>query len=231
LLTCGHYLLIARATTLLEQRAGIAVSTGFLAGVRRRGAVALEVGFLPHMRALLRTAPVLHADETTGRAAGALAYVHVACTEYLTLMHVGGRLGFPLGSDTLSPSGLGKDVLVPRSSKYPEQFRRDAVELVRTSDRPLRAATGSSPNTAPPSAWPCCAESWVSPGFSEWVAAAPLRVAQAAAEEQLASEIAEVHSNRPAPWRGWHCCHLIRLLRSAATLGHHGATIPDPTEH
>jgi transposase len=28
--------------------------------------------------------------------------------------------------------------LVPRSSKYPEQFRKDAVELVRTSDRPLR---------------------------------------------------------------------------------------------
>jgi transposase len=27
---------------------------------------------------------------------------------------------------------------VPRSSKYPEQFRADAVELVRTSDRPLR---------------------------------------------------------------------------------------------
>ena len=27
----------------------------------------------------------------------------------------------------------GKDVLVPRLSKYPEQFRRDAVELVRSS--------------------------------------------------------------------------------------------------
>jgi transposase len=27
---------------------------------------------------------------------------------------------------------------VPRSSKYPEQFRKDAAELVRTSDRPLR---------------------------------------------------------------------------------------------
>lgn len=27
---------------------------------------------------------------------------------------------------------------MPRSSKYPEQFRKDAVELVRTSDRPLR---------------------------------------------------------------------------------------------
>ena len=27
----------------------------------------------------------------------------------------------------------GKDVLVPRPSKYPEEFRRDAVELVRSS--------------------------------------------------------------------------------------------------
>jgi transposase len=34
---------------------------------------------------------VLHADETCGRTAGSLSYVHVACTEYLTLMHVGGR--------------------------------------------------------------------------------------------------------------------------------------------
>jgi transposase len=33
----------------------------------------------------------------------------------------------------------GKDVLVPRPSKYPEQFRRDAVELVRSSpNRSLR---------------------------------------------------------------------------------------------
>jgi transposase len=56
LLTCGHYLPIARATTLLAQSAGIAVSTGFTAGVRRRGALALETAFLPHIRALLRTA-------------------------------------------------------------------------------------------------------------------------------------------------------------------------------
>lgn len=27
---------------------------------------------------------------------------------------------------------------MPRSSKYPEQFRKDAVELVRSSGRPLR---------------------------------------------------------------------------------------------
>ena len=45
----------------------------------------------PTCATLLAGAPVLHADETPGRAAGSLAYVHVACTEYLTLMHVGDR--------------------------------------------------------------------------------------------------------------------------------------------
>jgi transposase len=50
-----------------------------------------------------------------------------------------GWLRFPVGSDIPDPdSGLGKDVLVPRPSKYPEQFRRDAVELVRSSGRSLR---------------------------------------------------------------------------------------------
>ncbi len=73
LLTCGHYLPIGRAASVLEALAGIGVSTGFMAGVRGRAARLLETGFLPHLRALLPTAGVLHADETTGRAAGALA--------------------------------------------------------------------------------------------------------------------------------------------------------------
>jgi transposase len=101
LLSCGHYLPIGRAASLLDALAGIRVSTGFIAGVRGRAAILLEVAFLPHLRALLPTAGVLHADETTGRAAGALAYVHVACTEYLTLMHVGGR-----GSDDIDAGGV-----------------------------------------------------------------------------------------------------------------------------
>lgn len=43
-----------------------------------------------------------------------------------------------MGRDTPKPdSGLGKGVQVPRPSKYPEQFRRDAVELVRSSGRTL----------------------------------------------------------------------------------------------
>jgi transposase len=91
LLTCAHYLPIGRATALLVTAAGIDVSTGFVGRVRRRAAARLLATFTPHLQKLLVTAPVLHADETTGRANGALAYVHVACTEYLTLMHVGGR--------------------------------------------------------------------------------------------------------------------------------------------
>ena len=70
---------------------GLHLATGFTARARRRAAKKLLATFLPHMKDLLASAPILHADETTGRAAGALAYVHVACTEYLTLMHVGGR--------------------------------------------------------------------------------------------------------------------------------------------
>jgi transposase len=91
LLTCGHFLPVGRSRQLLRALAGIDVSTGLLAGIRGRAARKLEKRFLPHVRELLAGAPVLHADETCGRAAGSLSYVHVACTEYLTLMHVGGR--------------------------------------------------------------------------------------------------------------------------------------------
>ena len=75
LLSCAHYLPIGRSRDLLEALCGIDVSTGFLAGIRGRAARRLEEKFLSHMRALLAGAPVLHADETPGRAAGALAYV------------------------------------------------------------------------------------------------------------------------------------------------------------
>ena len=59
--------------------------------------------FLPYLRELLAGAPVLHADETTGRAAGSLSYVHVACTQYLTLMHVGGRSGADIDAGGVLP--------------------------------------------------------------------------------------------------------------------------------
>ncbi len=90
-LACAHYLPVGRARELLEALTAIDVSTGFLAGIRGRAARRLEKKFLGHMKTLLASAPLLHVDETPGRAAGSLAYVHVACTEYLTLMHVGDR--------------------------------------------------------------------------------------------------------------------------------------------
>jgi hypothetical protein len=44
----------------------------------------------------------------------------------------------PRGLDTLIPGfSLGKDVPVSGSSKYPEQFRQDAVALARSTSRPL----------------------------------------------------------------------------------------------
>ncbi len=91
LLTCAHYLPVGRARDLLEALTAIDVSTGFLAGIRGRAARRLEKTFLGHMQKLLPGAPRLPADEPPGRAGGALSYVHVACTEYLTLMHVGAR--------------------------------------------------------------------------------------------------------------------------------------------
>lgn len=90
-LLCAHYLPVARASRLMASLLGVRVSTGFMAGVRHRAAVLLEQAFLPRVRALLRQVGVLHADETPGRAAGHLEYVHVASTEFLTAMHTGGR--------------------------------------------------------------------------------------------------------------------------------------------
>jgi transposase len=107
LLTCGHYLPIGRASSVLQALAGIGASSGFISGVRGRAAALLAIEFGPHLQALLPTAGVLHADETTGRAGGALAYVHVACTEYLTLMHVGGRASDDIDAGGVLPQFTG----------------------------------------------------------------------------------------------------------------------------
>lgn len=87
----GHHLPVKRAAGVLARLAGARVSSGWLAAQRARAARLLEARFLPHVRALLRQVGVLHVDETPGRVAGELRYVHVACTEFLTAMHVGDR--------------------------------------------------------------------------------------------------------------------------------------------
>jgi transposase len=107
LLTCAHHLPVGRTRDLLEKLCAIEVSTGLLAGIRGRAARRLEKKFLGHMRTLLASAPVLHADETPGRAAGSLSYVHVACTEYLTLMHVGDRSAITIDAGGVLPGFTG----------------------------------------------------------------------------------------------------------------------------
>ena len=90
LATIGHHLPYGRAAKLLAQLAGLDVSTGFLVNARRRAATLLTP-FMTRVRRLLHAAGLLHVDETTARAEGGLAYLHVACNDDYTVMHTGGR--------------------------------------------------------------------------------------------------------------------------------------------
>jgi len=92
-ITLAHHVPIHRSTILLMELCGISVSTGFMASLRGKAARILEATFMPAVQALLATAPVAHADETFTRTAGHTVYLHVVCTEYLTLMHAGDRSG------------------------------------------------------------------------------------------------------------------------------------------
>ena len=89
-LTVGNHVPVGRAARLLGDMLGVGCSVGFVAGVRGRAAGLLGP-FMERVRWLLGQAGVLHVDETPGRAAGGLVYVHVACTEFLTHLHTGGR--------------------------------------------------------------------------------------------------------------------------------------------
>lgn len=90
-LVCAHHIPVRRAASILSALLGAAVSTGWVAALRARAARLLEAAFLPRVRELIASASVAHADETCARAEGSLRYLHVACTEYLTAMHVGKR--------------------------------------------------------------------------------------------------------------------------------------------
>src|SRR5258708_29284620 len=70
-LVSGHYIPIYRATELLCQLAGIAVSTACMAGIRGRAAgLVAASGVMDRVRGLLKTAPAQHPAETPSRAAG-----------------------------------------------------------------------------------------------------------------------------------------------------------------
>jgi hypothetical protein len=59
-------------------------------------------GFTATAREQLAAAPVAHLDETGGRVAGRLRWIHVAATDTLTLYHrAGGR-----GQDSIDAGGV-----------------------------------------------------------------------------------------------------------------------------
>ncbi|MGH3410743.1 MAG: IS66 family transposase [Streptosporangiaceae bacterium] len=107
-LTAGHYIPVYRATLLLCQLACIKVSAGWMAGIRGKAAALIQdSGFLERVRELLKTAPAVHADETPARAAGGMRYVHLACTQYLTLMHTGNRSAAAIDTGGVLPGYAG----------------------------------------------------------------------------------------------------------------------------
>jgi len=106
LAVCAHHLPVARAARLVSALTGVTVSTGFMAGIRAKAAARLGP-FMDRVRELLRSAGVLYADETPARARGHLRYVHVACTEFLTAMHTGGRSADDIDAGNVLPGYAG----------------------------------------------------------------------------------------------------------------------------
>lgn len=86
-LLAGQHLPLARTAELLAELVGAPVSEGTLAGWYADAAAGLDP-FLDTVAAGLATAAVVGADETGARVAGALAWIHAARTDALTLYTV-----------------------------------------------------------------------------------------------------------------------------------------------
>lgn len=96
-----QHLPVARTAELMAEVLGAPVSTGWLSTLLASAAQGLA-GFTAIVRDQLRAAPVTHFDETGGRVAGQLWWVHVACTDTLTLYHrAQGR-----GKDSINLGGV-----------------------------------------------------------------------------------------------------------------------------
>lgn len=89
-LRAAQYLPFGRAAATMADLCALPVSTGTIATAIAEAVTRLDP-FLDRVRALLRAAAVLGADETPAWVDGGWRYVHVACTEKLTLFHAGNR--------------------------------------------------------------------------------------------------------------------------------------------
>jgi transposase len=82
-----------RAAEAMRDLFGVEVSTGFLDSLYSQGAAGLEA-FLAEVTEQLRTAEVVHVDETSDRLGKKSLWYHVACTELLTLLHADVTRGY-----------------------------------------------------------------------------------------------------------------------------------------
>jgi len=87
-----QHLPVERAAECLQEAFGAAVSTGWLSSLLPTAAARLD-GFLAIAREQLAAAQVAHFDETGGRVAGRLHWIHVACTDTWTLFHLDAKRG------------------------------------------------------------------------------------------------------------------------------------------
>lgn len=118
----AQFLPYQRVARLMSDLLGTSVSVGFAYQVVAEAAARLGP-FTSHVAAALHLAKVLHADETPARVAGGLKYVHVACTESLTLMHVGGRSAGDIDAGGVLP---GFDGVLVRDGYAAYQHLTDA---------------------------------------------------------------------------------------------------------
>ena len=135
LAVCSNYLPVARAAKLVAALTGVSVSAGFTAGIRGKAAARLGP-FMDRVRVLLHAAGVLYGDETPARVAGHLHYVHVACTEFLTAMHVTERHGSLASIPLNAVAGLSAE-FAPRVGLHPGTARaalRKAVLAAKNGD-------------------------------------------------------------------------------------------------
>lgn len=85
---------IARTAELLEEALGAPVSTGWLAALLPEAQARLEEsGFSEELRARVRAAEVIGADETKARVSGVANWLHTASTPRLTLIECHERRG------------------------------------------------------------------------------------------------------------------------------------------
>ncbi len=88
----GHHLPVERAAEIFADVCAAHVSTGWLAALSARAHQRLEP-FETVLKAAIAASPVMHADETGARVAGANHWVHVAGTDALTFYGVHPKRG------------------------------------------------------------------------------------------------------------------------------------------